>query len=830
MKGFKKILSTTLAALLVAGSASLTFAKGYEDVKEDNLSEIEISILSDLGVILGTSENEFSPDKNVTREQMATLLFRLMLGRDDAGEINTTAFTDLYEPYYNGAISWANAAGFIKGVADDRFNPTGGITKQDAMTMLVRALGHGTDNMNAGYPWSYINVATRIGLDKGLEKVPYTQALTRAETAKMLYNALVSDYVVTKTQNGSVVELTSSIIEEVFGYSIVDATVIATNDYSMNGNTVVKNGYVTLLAVIGGKEVTMTVPADDLNMKGSANSNIGKTFKVICGNENGKYSVLSSVQTTNVERYEVFTVNKNGTVSIGGVKYTLVKEFSDELSTNANELMLYYMTNDGEMIVIPDGETLDKLEGFVSVELMSNGGKITHGIVKSYKMGTLEISQSGAINLAGGKNQADISMVMPEGTKNGDTVLYRYNEKAEELEISAVMKAETGLVVRLTKDGVMIGDNLYAIGNEKSGIKAEEIRKQLSLGEEVTVLVHGGTVVKVLDGVRAVEDGKYMISVSDARLVYENGMFRYVMTVYVDGEMKNVIVKDGNGKNGYVYRYTENDGVYSITEVKRNGNVIVSGSNGFIQSDDEVGFAVIGANGTSITLSSGGLYTLSAGQADYASSNGENKVQFVTDENTVIIVRDKGVMKQISGKYASTINVNENAVIVAVMNNEVGAVETLRFMYISDGSLGNYDMNAQTVRIISNNGLVFVDGKVYTEYTVYSFADGEVKTMLSRESALTAGADYRLGADGTITSDKAEEMNSGVVTGYTSGTVSVDKDTYAVNKDVRVIVLTKDGKVVESTIAEMYGKNVEFTVVNGEVVFMMLDMNAVAVD
>ena len=313
-----------------------------------------------------------------------------------------------------------------------------------------------------------------------------------------------------------------------------------------------------------------------------------------------------------------------------------------------------------------------------------------------------------------------------------------------------------------------------------------------------------------------------MISVTNARLVYENGMFRYVMTAYVDGEIKNVYVRNADGKAGYVYRYTENDGVYSIVELRRNNNNIISGAGEFIQSDSEIGFAVIGADKTTITLSGKGLYTLSAGNADYASSNGENKVQFVTDENTVIIVRNNGVMKQISGKYASTINVNDGAVIVAVMNDEVGAVETLRYMYVSDGSLGNYDVDAQSVRVLEKNGMVFVNGGVYTEYTVYSFADGEVKTMLSKNNDLTVGGDYRLGADGTITSDKAAEMQSGVVTGYTAGTVSVNAETYSVNPEMKVIVLSSDNKVSSATVSEMYGKNVEYIVSNGEVVFMLM--------
>ena len=823
MKGFKKVLSTTLAALLVAGSASLTFAKSYDDIKEDDRHGMEVSILSDLGVILGTSENEFSPDTDVTREQMATLLFRLMLGRDDAGRVNTTPFTDLYEPYYNGAISWANAAGFIKGVAADRFNPTGGITKQDAMTMLVRALGHESTNMNAGYPWSYISAAAKLGLDKGLEDVGYTETLTRAETAKIIYNALVSDYLVQKNQNGALVNVTTSIIEEVFGYSITDATLAATNDYSMTGDTVVKNGYVTLIAKDGGKDFAMTVPSDRLCLGVSANLALGRTFKVIYKNDGGRYTLLSAVQTTEVESFNDVTVNKTGSVTIGENTFSIVEKFSDELSTNVNELMLYLLGEDGKLTLLKNSEELSAVKGFIKIELMSNGGKTNVGIIRTYKMGELSVDKDGNINLAGGKTEKEVGVTMPDGVKNGDTVLYRYDAAAAELEISEKLSTVSGLVMRVNGTTVMIGDKNYGLGSDRAGISAESVKKMLSLGENATVLVHNGAVVGVIDGVKTTEEGKYLVALSDAHLVYENGKFSYVMTAYVNGETKNVYLKSGGAEAGKVYRYTESDGVVTLVTIAVNGNNIVSGSGMFIQSEDEVGFYVGNANGTTVSLTGKNHYVLSAGSAGYASTNGESSVQFVTDENTVIIVNDNGVMRDVNGKYASTVKVNDGAQVVAVFTDEVGAVETLRYLYISDGALGNYDVDAETVRVLGTNGKVFVDGKVYTEYTVFSFADNKVKTMVSAESSLEIGADYRLGKDGTVTSDKADAMQSGKVNGYTSGTVTIGKKTYSFGDKTEIVVISKDGKVGTTTVAGLYEKQVEFTENDGNVTFILVD-------
>ncbi len=802
MNNFKKILASTLAAAMVAGGSTLTFARNYSDVKPESPHSTEISILSDLGVILGTSENEFSPEKPVTREQMAALLFRLMLGRDDAGQVNSTNFTDLYEPYYNGAISWAHSSGLILGVSEDRFNPTGGITKQDAMTMLVRALGHENDKMNAGYPWSYISTAARLGLDKGLENVAYTDTLTRAETAKILYNALVSDYVVTKTQNGALVSVSTSIIEDVFGYSIADATVVPS-----------ESNEVTLNVKIDGKYTTITVKAEDMGITGSAVNALGKTYKIIYRSENGKHTVLSAVETSTGEKYGEFTVNKNGTVTIGDGKYTL----------GENGLMMYHIKDDGSAEIIDSAEKLDAIRGFVTVELIKNGGKVTAATVKTYKQGKLEIDKDGKINLAGGKKQDEITVIMPNGVKNGDNVLYRYNEKAEELEVSAVIDVVTGTVIRRSDDKVTIGETVYSIGNDRAGITAEEIAKKLMPGKEVSVLVVDGAVIGIVDGEVKYDDGQYLVSISDARLVFENGAFRYVMTVYADGEMKNVYVNEPNAKAGYIYRYTVKDSVYALTGIRVNGNNMVSGNGEFIQNGSELGFVVNEAKDTLITLVGNGIYTLNAGNAGYyASSDGSNKAEFVTDDETVIVIRVNGVLTTVNGKYASTVKVNEGADVVAVMKNEVGAVETLKYLYISDGSLGNYTLNAETVRVLANNGYVLSDGKVYSEYTVYSFASGKVETMLSGENGLEIGSDYRTGKDGTITADKAEAMQSGKVNGYTSGTVTIGDKTYTVDSEMKGVLLSRDGKTAEVAIPSMYGMTVEYVARDGEVVFIMI--------
>ena len=636
----KKFLSTVLAALMIAGSATMTFAKTYDDVKEDNKAATEISILSDIGVIKGTSENEYSPDNPVTREQMATLLFRLMLGRDDAGRENTTGFTDLYEPYYNGAISWANAAGYILGTSKTTFNPTGGITKQDAMTMLVRALGQESDQMNAGYPWSYINMAVRLGLDRGLEDVAYTATLTRAETAKILYNAMTSELLVTKTaQNGSKYAESTSIIEEVFGYSMTDAVLTATNHYAIEGETVVKNGYVALTSEDGK---VMTVDAKGMHLDGEADEHLGEAFRVITKEENGRREALSAVPMTEKEEFDTAKIDKNR-VKIGDQNYTLVKDYSDALATNENELKLYAYDEDGVLEQIGSVDELKPLLGFYKITMMRGEGEETakRAILTPYKLGQLDVAADGKVNLADNRDDADVKN--PDSAISGDYVLYYYNKSANELRIAEILEISAGSVRRLTATTAKIGDETYDLGNETAGIGAQAIHDKLALGSNATVVLHHNAIVGVIEGTVYTASSRYLAAVSDAYRIFENGEFRYIMT---DGEQKNIYVNDGAAKKGEVYRYTEQDGVYTLIAPETEDGRIVTGRREFVQKNgglDEIALIIREAKNSEIALAGKNTYVLKAGDAEAQSSAADLKeIEFICTDDSVIAVNVNG--------------------------------------------------------------------------------------------------------------------------------------------------------------------------------------------
>ena len=190
----KKFLSLVVAALLSASAVASVSAAKFTDVDANNEALNDaVELLTALNVTKGTTETTFGTEENVTRQQMAAFIYRMMkAGKSVEGGVNTTSFTDLDDSTFYFMVSWANSQGIIKGRSATTFDPKGGITLQDAYTMIVRALGY--DDGTLAYPIGYISLAEDLGLDADLPStLNYTDTLTRGNVAIILANMFYAE-------------------------------------------------------------------------------------------------------------------------------------------------------------------------------------------------------------------------------------------------------------------------------------------------------------------------------------------------------------------------------------------------------------------------------------------------------------------------------------------------------------------------------------------------------------------------------------------------------------------------------------------------------------
>ncbi len=99
-----------------------------------------IDFVTERELFLGTGENIFSPDSGMTRAMFATVLGRLFERSYGAiASVSTGNFTDVtYTQWYGKYVAWASDNAIITGVGGGKFQPDTQITRQEMAAMLYR--------------------------------------------------------------------------------------------------------------------------------------------------------------------------------------------------------------------------------------------------------------------------------------------------------------------------------------------------------------------------------------------------------------------------------------------------------------------------------------------------------------------------------------------------------------------------------------------------------------------------------------------------------------------------------------------------------------------
>ena len=108
----------------------------FTDVNRDSWYHEGVDYALNAGIMQGTSETTFSPTKTLTRGQVVTILYRLA-GEPEVTASNP--FTDVKEgKFYYEAVLWAVEKGITSGKSATRFDPNGSVTREQLATFIYR--------------------------------------------------------------------------------------------------------------------------------------------------------------------------------------------------------------------------------------------------------------------------------------------------------------------------------------------------------------------------------------------------------------------------------------------------------------------------------------------------------------------------------------------------------------------------------------------------------------------------------------------------------------------------------------------------------------------
>ena len=119
---------------LLASLADLPSALMFSDISADSWYVSAVTYVVDKRVLVGTSSFNFSPEAIMTRAMAVTVLHRLA-GTPDAA--SGLAFDDVRpDQWYTEAVAWAAETGIVSGYSDGLFHPDDEITRQEMAVML----------------------------------------------------------------------------------------------------------------------------------------------------------------------------------------------------------------------------------------------------------------------------------------------------------------------------------------------------------------------------------------------------------------------------------------------------------------------------------------------------------------------------------------------------------------------------------------------------------------------------------------------------------------------------------------------------------------------
>lgn len=131
------------------GEPTVTGRSGFADVVLNSYYEDAVTWAADNGIVNGTSTSAFSPEQNVTREQMAAILYRYAqyMKYNTAASASLTRFYDhaSVSGYAVTALQWTVAEKLVNGTAG-KLLPTGNATRAQVAAILHRFVENVTES------------------------------------------------------------------------------------------------------------------------------------------------------------------------------------------------------------------------------------------------------------------------------------------------------------------------------------------------------------------------------------------------------------------------------------------------------------------------------------------------------------------------------------------------------------------------------------------------------------------------------------------------------------------------------------------------------------
>ncbi|MGI5930193.1 S-layer homology domain-containing protein [Pseudoflavonifractor sp.] len=847
MRNLKRVLSLALASVMLLGM--MVIGAGAADKTAADLTDMDqvtnkeaVSLMVDLGIIVGKPDGSFAPSEGVDRATMAKLITYILMGDVDAAifEGTKTDLTDIDTNWAEGYIKYCYANGIISGDGLGHFFPTQGVTVVQAAKMLLVALGYDANasKYQGDSMWS-VNImkdAQAAGLINNMS-VKATDTLTRDGAAQMIYNALFAKTVTPEFQYDMGVQYLSKYVsaattlgQQVYGLAKVEALV----------SNIPANGDATLTALSGAT-------AAEIAAVNAANA--------------AKFAVSPDQAGTKVAFYTKNDVNVNN----GVVTLTYKSLYSTSLT--AASTVVLATANTG--INLTNATTSSHKDFLAAVEMGTSNPDIysfVNGVQKTVPNAAAGTAFNSDVTTAAAKKGAIVEFI--DSNNNGKADIIKVTEKKVATLTAAPSTKVVGDATQVKVPGVI---NAFSAANTTETVKGYADLKKgdvvlyVQIGK-VTYIEKAASVSGVVSGLHSTKglllDGTYYLT-SDLTNASNSWSKDYTNTYTFYLDNANNIVKavkdtdkatdnsyavvldtawvDGTGALGeskYAQaQLLKDDGTTEIVTIsKLGGKTIVKDTaavGGDTSNKTELSNVVKDAFYT-YSVDSNGKYELTAVTADATAStateikNGNANLTVrggaskgVASANTIFLVKTTGT----DGKavYTAYKGINEvpsmsGATMKVVVKNGIAS-----YVYVSaagtlTGTVGDIvyftGSSIETTYVPKN-------GDVPAHYVVNAIVNGEATTLkldvtafdtnklVNNSSAPVVRTFYTVAAkdaNGIVSKVTVTSTTNGInvsggtlVSGATVKTVNADTAIYYIGTDDAVNTLSFDAVTADAT-------------------------------
>ncbi|MBQ7974427.1 MAG: S-layer homology domain-containing protein [Clostridia bacterium] len=175
----------------------------FSDVPAEAWYYDAVMELASKGVVNGTGDGIFEPQRTISREEFAAILCRAF---DIAGKDASQVYSDIPETaWYNRYVGGAQACGIINGISKTEFGTGLDITRQDMCVMIDRVLKYKGINTDVQYDNRFsdhtdiseyavdsVYALKRLSVISGRGDNAFAahEGSTRAEVAQIIVNAI----------------------------------------------------------------------------------------------------------------------------------------------------------------------------------------------------------------------------------------------------------------------------------------------------------------------------------------------------------------------------------------------------------------------------------------------------------------------------------------------------------------------------------------------------------------------------------------------------------------------------------------------------------------